>query len=183
VVGIDANPACCGACEIRFAEEIAGQRMRILNTGVGNRTENLDFHVNKRESQISSFSPRVLGEDEWQVFKVPVRPLTLIIQEYGAPAYVKIDVEHFDHLVLQDLVASGIRPPFISAEAQSIDVFCALVFMGYERFKLVEGATVGELYCDHTIARLNQTSTRYSFPPLSSGPFGEDIPGNWIDKN
>jgi FkbM family methyltransferase len=185
VVGIDANPDSCRACEIRFAPEIAANRMRVLNTGVGRRSETLDFYVNKRESPISTFSPRDLksAPNEWLVINVPVRPLSMIIQECGAPVFVKVDVEYFDHLVLHDLLEAGIKPPFISAEAQSIDVFCALVLMGYQQFKLVHGATVGDVYANHTISRLNQSSTQYSFPNHSSGPYGEDIPGDWMDKN
>jgi FkbM family methyltransferase len=183
VIGIEANPAFCRLCRERFSEEIATKRMQILNVGVGLREELRDFHINTRESQISGFAPRNLCADEWETINVPVRPLSAIVREYGDPLYIKIDVEHCDHLVLRDLMDCDIVPPYISAEAQSIDVYCALVLMGYGQFKLVQGSTVGDLYRNHTITKLDGTDVRYSFPQLSSGPFGEEVRGDWVDKN
>jgi hypothetical protein len=72
---------------------------------------------------------------------VPARRASSIIREYGEPLFVKIDVEFVDHVVLRDLLMHAIKPPYISAEAHLIDVYCFLVCIGYEKFKLVDGET------------------------------------------
>jgi hypothetical protein len=107
-------------------------------------------------------------------------PIDRIIQEHGSPYYVKIDVENYDQELLKALFAAKIFPPFISAESHSIDVFAILVAMGnYKSFKLVDGRSVSEVYKKHLI-HVNEAKKEYSFPEHSSGPFGEDIIGDWM---
>jgi FkbM family methyltransferase len=183
VVGVDANPWDCAGCAGRFAAEIADGRMQVINVGVGPAEEVLPFHINLREPELSTFAPQPGNGDPWEIRLTPVRRLSSLIEECGPAHFVKIDVEHFDHLVLHDLYDKQILPPYISAEAHEIDVYCALVFMGYRAFKLVEGNTVAVKYGELPIERLDGARTTYRFAPLSSGPFGEDIPGAWMDKN
>jgi FkbM family methyltransferase len=188
VVGIDANPAACAHCEERFSDEIRQGRMTVVNMGVADRAGSLAFHVNRAKHRISTFLPERFADEEWvvqewDVLDIPVEPLSLLIARFGSPHFIKIDVEFFDQTVLKDLLRNDVRPPFISAEAHDIDVFCALVCMGYQRFQLTPGATVSERYGDATIARIEGTRIPHAFPFDSSGPFGEDLPGDWLDKN
>lgn len=181
VVGIDANPNLCAACTIRFEREIAEGRMTVLNTGVGPAEDRMIFHINERESQLSSFVAPVNSNDSWLRIRVPVRRLSSIIAEHGPAHYIKIDVEHFDHLILAELEQVGLRPSFISAEAHHPQTLAALLNLGYRRFKLVEGVKVPVLYGQRSIATLSGAIVDHSFPPLSSGPFGDDLDGPWLD--
>lgn len=188
VIAIDANPEICAECETRFAQEIAQGRITILNVGVGDCAGTLDFHVNVEKHRISTFAPERFADQEWVVqdwraVEVPVVPLSELIAAHGTPHFIKIDVEYFDTKVLLDLLHTGIRPPFISAEAHEIDVYCALVAMGYRRFQLISGATVDTQYGDAVINRVDGTRIPYPFPFDSSGPFGDDLPGPWLDKD
>lgn len=181
VVGIDANPNLCAACTIRFEREIAEGRMTVLNTGVGPAEDRMIFHINERESQLSSFVAPVDSKDSWLRIRVPVRRLSAIIAEHGPAHYIKIDVEHFDHLILAELEQGGLRPSFISAEAHHPQTLAALLKLGYRRFKLVEGVKVPILYGQRSIATLSGGIVDHSFPALSSGPFGDDLDGPWLD--
>jgi FkbM family methyltransferase len=194
VIGIDANPVQCRNCAIRFRDEIAAGRMIILNEGVGPSEGTLDFYINEVQDSLSTFAPEKLGESKtiiyskeqltsWKQVYVKTRKLSSIVAEYGSPTVVKLDVEHFDHLVLLDLLETHIAPPYISSEVQTIDPFCALVCMGYERFKLLDGSTVGEKFGDHEIATLDGRRIRHSFTQHSSGPLADDLPGQWLDKD
>lgn len=180
VVGIDANPAFCALCEDRFAEEIRLDRMRVINVGVGPGVGEFDFYVNERESQISTFAPQAGNDDPWTVVRVAMRPLSSIIVEHGEPHFVKIDVEHLDHLVLEDLRQAGIHPPFVSTEAHRMEAFEALIAMGYRDYKLIRGEQVPALYGCWDITLRDGQRRAYAFQPLSSGPFGDDIPGDWL---
>ncbi len=181
VVGIDANPSLCAACVTRFEREIAEGRMTVLNVGVGPAEDLMLFHINERESQLSSFVAPVNSKDSWLQIRVPVRRLSSIIAERGPAHYVKIDVEHFDHLILEELEGGAPRPPFISAEAHHPQTLTALLNLGYRRFKLVEGVKVPTLYGQRSIATLSGEIVNHTFPPLSSGPFGDDLDGPWLD--
>jgi hypothetical protein len=103
-----------------------------------------------------------------------------LFARHGSPHYVKIDVEHYDQVILRALFAAGIRPPFISAESHSIEVFALLVAEGaYCAFKLVDGPSVATRYRDWPIETRRGTE-RQSFPHHSAGPFGDDIDGEWM---
>lgn len=180
VVGIDANPELCAACTKRFKSEIANGRLTILNIGVGFERETAKFHINRRESQISTFSTHRNERDEWCEIEMEVVPLSEIVLRHGRASYIKIDVEHYDHLVLKDLLSRGICPRYISAEAHSAETFEVLLAMGYERFKLVRGELVPTLYGCHDIRRLDGKIIRYFFNPRSTGPFGDDLHGEWL---
>jgi FkbM family methyltransferase len=184
VVGIDAHAGLCAQCTTRFAKEIAEGRMRVVNVGVGAREGTLDFYPNDAEDPISTFHPGYWTDRSFsQPVPVAVRTLSSIIREHGDPYFVKIDVEFFDHVALLDLLRAGIVPEYVSAEAQLIDVYCALVAMGYERFKLVVGKTIPQTFRDRDLRALDGSVFRHEFSPISSGPFGEDIPGEWLDKD
>jgi FkbM family methyltransferase len=180
VVGIEANPEFCALARDRFAEEIAVGRMQVLNVGVGPQSGQARFYVNLRESQISTFAEPHGPREEWQEISVEIAPLSSIFKIHGIPYFAKIDVEHYDHLVLKEIGQNGITPSYVSAEAHTIETFNALLDMGYRNFKIVEGESVHRLYRSHGISTLDGRRIEYRFEPLSSGPFGEDVPGDWL---
>jgi hypothetical protein len=119
----------------------------------------------------------------FEEIKMPSKNVLGMIKKYGEPYYVKVDLEHYDHVVLRYLFDNGIFPPYISAESHTIDILCILVALGkYESFKLVDGATVSERYADQLI-ETSQGGIVYSFPHHSAGPFGNDIHGDWMTKD
>lgn len=181
VVGIEANPELCNLAETRFSREIAAGRMQILNIGVGPTNAQATFHVNLRESQISTFAEPHGPTDEWRAILVQIVPLSSVFEMHGIPYFAKIDVEHFDHLVLNEIAKKGIVPPYVSAEAHTIDTFHALLDMGYRLFKIVEGESVHRVYESHVISTRSGQQIKYSFAPFSSGPFGEDLLGEWCE--
>jgi hypothetical protein len=104
------------------------------------------------------------------------------MNQHGIPDLVKIDIEGLDYAVLEDLYFNQIRPLHLSAEAHTIDVFCMLVCMGYDQFKVINSARVFEDFSNHPIRLLNGDVENFRFEPNSSGPFGDDVPGPWLRK-
>jgi len=191
VIAIEANPALCAAATLRFAAAIEAGMLGILNLGIAAAAGEAVFHVHRTNSVLSTFLPAgerigytaTLPAEEFEPVPMDLRRLSDVIGFFGAPHYVKIDIEGLDGECLGDLLRAGIRPPYISAEAHTVDSFCQLVAMGYPRFKMVAGATVATEFADHPIAALDGTRPRHRFPHHSAGPFGEDIPGPWRDKD
>jgi FkbM family methyltransferase len=185
VVGVEANPALCELVRERFPSEIARGRLTVLNVALAEResAEPLTFYVHKHNHVLSQLPrpPRDLM-DEFMPIEVPCRTPASIVAEHGEPLYVKVDVEHYDYQVLQNLFAHGIVPPEISAESHSIRVFAALVVNGYKAFTLVEGSTVPQDYGDAAIAIAGR-QVPFRFKPHSAGPFGEDIRSRWEDAD
>jgi len=146
--------------------------------------EEVPFYIHKT-AHIGSQFPEPCDEDKWYFDKVylPSKNVIEMIQKYGEPYYIKIDIENYDHVILRELFVNNIFPPYISAESHDILVFATLVAIGkYNSFKLVDGASVSTEYRDSKITG-NIGEIQYSFPHHSAGPFGNDISGLWSTAN
>jgi FkbM family methyltransferase len=182
VVAVEANPVLCAAASERFAAAIGSGALTILNVALTDKDSNepADFYVNRLNHVLSCFHepPEDIRHD-FDAIKVAQRTAVSIIREFGEPHYVKIDLEGFDSVVLQDLANAGIVPPYISAEAHDPRALAALILMGYTAFNLVEGRNVAEKYrC--ALIETDDGAEEYSFPEHSAGPFGRDIASPWI---
>ncbi len=184
IVGVEANANLCEFCRKRFRQYLQDGQLTILNCALSQNEapEPITFYIHKTHHELSQL-PRPHQDvlSSFEATLVPQRKASSIVAEYGQPHYIKIDVEHFDHVVLADLFANNIFPDFISAESQSIDVFCILVAGGYSSFNLVDGLSVPITYADAQIT-CPTGKTAHSFNLYSTGPFGVDIVTPWRNK-
>lgn len=186
VVAVEANPSLCRQMEERFSAPIKEGRLHVENCVLVTQRDasQVSFYLHKRHHVLGQFPPpdeNVIAD--YDKVLLPSQPVMEILRKYGNPYYIKIDIEHYDEAILKELFQNGIRPPFISAEAASIQVFALLAGMGeYSAFKLVDGATVGKNYKSCSIA-VNDGRELYSFPSHSAGPFGDDILGEWMNAD
>jgi FkbM family methyltransferase len=185
VVAVEANSASCDEACQRFSSAIADGRLTILNVALSNQetSEPVTFYLHKQHHVLSQLPrPDEARLQEFDPVEVPSRTPASIIRDYGDPLYVKIDVEHFDLPVLQNIFAAGIFPSEISAEAHDVGVFASLVANGYTSFNLVDGGSVHRTYVDTRIATRDGPKP-FSFKEHSAGPFGEDLRTPWEDPN
>ena len=141
---------------------------------------------------------------------VPSETLSALMDIYGVPYYCKIDIEGNDIIALNSLKHADKVPQYISVETECLDdkseafkstfeTLDALKDLGYKKFKLVDQATLkvldGEpfylrtfdaekLIDNYIYARflLNKENVLFSnIYPSTSGPFGEDLMGDWCD--
>jgi FkbM family methyltransferase len=183
VVAVEANPRLCDLVKVRFAREIEVGKLIVENCvlDINESTQQVPFYIHKHAHVLSQFPPpdsSVISQFD-EVY-LPSKNVRELIHNYGKPYYVKIDIEHYDHVILRELLNHNIRPPYISAESHSIEVFSLLVALGkYNSFKLVDGETVSTRYKD-AIITADAGPQKYSFPHHSAGPFGNDIGGPWM---
>lgn len=169
VVAIEANPNLVEKIKNSFSKEIEDGRLFIEQCVASNSFGKVNFYVNKIHDVLSTM---ILPEEEVENYNaifIDQKPASEIIKKHGNPFYVKIDIEGADGLILKDIFSSRIYPEFISAECHNIDVFCHMVASGkYSMFNLVDGGSV---------------QNDYGFAYHSSGPFGDDIKGKWLNAN
>ncbi|GAC1632707.1 MAG: hypothetical protein NVS9B10_27480 [Nevskia sp.] len=186
VVAIEANPSLCRQIEQRFAAEIAAGRLFVENCVLTTEASaaEVGFYIHRDNHVLSQFpQPDDAHLKDFERVLLPSRSVLSLIAQYGAPHYIKVDIEHYDEAILHALFEGDIRPPYISAESHSIEVFAALVALGrYKAFKLIDGRSVEERFLHHPIDVAGRVET-YSFPFHSAGPFGEDIPGDWMSAD
>ncbi|MEB3258040.1 MAG: FkbM family methyltransferase [Cyanobacteriota bacterium] len=181
VIAVEANPALCEGIRQRFADEIAEGRLVVeacvvtADEGIGE----VDFYLHKSYhvlSQLGTPADHLL--EQYTRVRLPTKSILSIIQSHGDPHYIKIDIEHYDDPLLKALFAGGIRPPYISAEAHSPEVFFTLVREGgYQAFKLVNGYFVPRDYAGF----VTESGISHTFPFHSAGPYGNDIHGAWMN--
>lgn len=181
VVAIDANPIFCEALRGKHASEVASRQLVVNNIGIADRQGTLDFYSNLDNSEWSSFDP-VWGTrngTKFEVLRVKTTSLQDLVDEYGMPYYMKVDVEGFDIQVVRALAMCRDRPRYMSIEENRSDFFAELYSVGARRFKLVNQTT-------HHLHPLPNPAKEGNFvaitlAPGSSGAFGEEAPGEWLD--
>jgi len=170
VVAVEANKDLVAKIQQRFFEEIKLGKLIVEHCAVTiTQQEEVTFYVCD-DHVLSRLKKPETDESRYHAEKVPAKNVVQLINEHGTPFYIKIDIEFYDQVILRYLLDNGIRPPYISAEAHTIEVFALMIVLGhYNKFKLVDGQTVQNVYP--------------SFPPHAAGPFGDDIQGEWMDKD
>ena len=225
VLAIEASPVLAEAGKQKFAREIAGGRLEILNVGIFETEGVADFWICEAVPEWNSFNREIASRDGYPHHAIPVPTMHFgsILKKYGVPYYLKVDIEGCDQLCLKDL-PSFPRPPYLSIESECIgdrDVGTAeeglealqkLRDLGYRKFKLVHQETLVALSVprslEHRLDRWGQflrsapcrrlrgagrlsrlllqrerlaRRLNWQFPLASTGPWGEDTPGKWLD--
>ncbi len=181
VIAVEANPVLCSEIKNRFKEQIFNGKLIVENciATAGKSLEKVAFYLHKTNHVLSQF-PKPENTDQFKEEFLPSKNIIELIRKHGNPYYIKIDLENYDNIILGELFINDVMPPYISAEAHSIDIFASLVALGkYNSFKLVDGASVVTKYREHAI-QTNDGNAKYSFPYHSAGPFGSDISGHWM---
>jgi FkbM family methyltransferase len=149
VVAIDANPVMVDKARLRFAREIQAGRLTLLNVGVSRDSGTMEFWVSD-VPEWSSFDRSIASRDgtRHSAVAVATAPFGQILEQYGVPHYLKIDIEGNDRLCVDALKGTTI-PKYISVESECVgdsgvltdeEATAMLVLLkeiGYRRFKLV----------------------------------------------
>ncbi|MEZ5996636.1 MAG: FkbM family methyltransferase [Hyphomonadaceae bacterium] len=182
VIAIEANPILAAAAERRFKAALRSGQLKILNIGIGEERGRAEFHVNLELSEWSSFKPATASRGmPTAPVSVNVATIAEVVQKFGTPYYLKIDIEGLDGAAVKGLRDCPKKPRFVSFENGEISLFDVLVSFGYTHFKFINQADVPSLSCP-TPAR-EGNAIAYKFPYGASGPFGEDTPGEWLDAD
>lgn len=142
VVSVEANPESAAFCRQRFDSEIRAGQLVLLNVGIAAEDGVVTFFVSEgNEGRWSSLDPSVASRANVAARPVAVqaRPFRCLLQEYGVPFYLKIDIQGAEHLCLRD-IDSNDAPTYVSfgaSEGRLKDLFL-LAHAGYTRFKLID---------------------------------------------
>lgn len=214
VVAIDANPVMIELAGKRFQDAIESGRLTLLNVGITEQFEKSSFYISERFSEWSSFdiSNATKGGSSAREIHVDCIPFAKVIEDFGIPHYLKIDIEGNDRLCL-DALQPGDLPDFISLEmshASGDEDIRKLAAVGYDRFKCIRQndfknitpANVGSETSYRRLAsktgfiskvlrsirawRKKLSTARdgdWVFQFGSSGMFGADLPGSWLSAD
>jgi hypothetical protein len=97
--------------------------------------------------------------------------------------YIKIDVEGYDCITLDDLFKNNIYPKYISAEVHDSIVINLILNSLHKSFKFSEGTEIGNNFKKIEFLNHKQESVKIDFAQHSSGPYGDDISGKYYARD
>ncbi len=138
VIAIEANPILVEEASKRFQNEIAQNRLKILKVGIARENGSFDFWICDDHDEWSSFHKSVASRNGAQhhAIQIPCRTFASVIDEFGSPIYLKVDIEGNDVLCLAGLIDREL-PKYLSCEGTSPDLVQQLAALGYNRFKCI----------------------------------------------
>lgn len=176
VVAVEANPYLCEVASKRFSDAISSGRLTILNAAITDSIKDCVFYVNAENHHWSSLDINWAARNSTSVTPCSVKGTTLlhIIENYGCPYFLKIDIEGGDMTVLHQLLDNNLAPQFLSIEdcRFGFEYIELLHKIGYRRFKLSNQARV---------PLIEDLSIRHCFHLGSSGMFGDELHGEWLN--
>src|SRR4249919_3215564 len=116
VVALDANPTLCERAQQRFSALIDDGRLTVINAAICDKNGTATFFVNLDNDHWSSLDVGWASRNETRYRQVSVSCLTLssLIDEFGPPYYLKVDVEGVDQSVLEQLKDRSLLPLYVS---------------------------------------------------------------------
>jgi len=194
VLAFEADPELVAATKARFAEAIASGRLVMIEGAIAppGAAKTIKFFKNLKLSVWGTIDPERSKLNDGNgapsiEIEVPVVDFAKILSEYGAPQFVKIDIEGADQFVLKTIFEHDERPPQISWESdktslREVEIEIENAFAaGYTDFKLVQQKLIpGSVISSRTLAG---EPFSHRFPDGASGAFGEDLGGQWVDKD
>jgi FkbM family methyltransferase len=196
VIAFEANPDLVEECRSRFELAIEAGMLTIVEGAIADPGKSLvPFYKPLRNEPVDLTSMGSTDPD-WLKSKVgrtpimeigvPAIDLAACIARFGMPFYLKVDIEGADRLCLEALAVFDVSPRWLSLEAERrrFDLLCAeldlLERLGYDRFMAVPQEI------ERTALRTESRSGEvvlYSFDPWASGPFGDDLTGEWLSRD
>jgi FkbM family methyltransferase len=183
VVAIEADPMLTEAARKKFGPEIREGRLEVLNVGIAEKEGLADFWVCEARPQFNSFHRKITARDSYShhSIRIPVVRFDSIIERYGVPYYLKIDIEGNDMLCLDSLRSSTL-PKYLSVESEcplceeeasaedGLRTLQKLESLGYRHFKLIDQYTLCSMSLPPSPHYWLDTLTRKTFDrqPLSS---------------
>ena len=175
VIAVEANPHLCEEASVRFKSEISNNQLSILNVAIADSTKECIFYINTANDHWSSLDITWAARNGTKAIPYPINGRTLpdLIQKYGVPYFLKIDIEGGDMTVLLQIAAAKLTPPFLSVEdcRFGYEYLELLHEMGYKRFKL-SNQTLVPTQVDSVIP--------HQFRMGASGMFGDELAGEWL---
>jgi FkbM family methyltransferase len=188
VVAVEANPSLCLQLKQRFADQIASGQFLLVEKAIAEQRGEVEFYLSEKDSIWGTIRPehaaKVAGHGAASTkIIVPSIPFSELIECFGVPHYMKVDIEGADLLCVEGLARFPQRPRFISIErslsfGRQIMELRLLSKLGYTRFQVIDQQTIPTQKPPNP-AREGQYAD-HRFELHDSGLFGEELPHAWL---
>jgi len=180
VVGVEANPLIAQELRSKFSAEIEAGKYILEECGIWSHKKTLTFYRNLDNDHWSSFDVNYGCRDgsAYEEMQIQCITVTDLINIYGIPRYLKIDVEGADRHIVSEIKAMQALPTFVSVEEYGFDALDALYEAGYQMFYF--SAQRDKKWAIPPNPSKEGTYSERVFDGYDSGLFGEELPGEWM---
>jgi FkbM family methyltransferase len=191
VIAIEALPALVQYSKQRLRDYVESGQLVILNCAIAEHEGPVEFFETPGWSVWGTIRPdwekrnEELGQRSVKQSVAGVR-FSSILEQYGIPYYLKVDIEGADLLCLEALKGCRSKPRYVSIESNKCSwaglnqEFTLLGELGYSRFKVVPQVTVPMQECPRPAMEGRFVDWQFDF--FASGLFGDEAPGDWLSK-
>ena len=148
VVAVEANPQLVEKASRKFSDYLASGQLRIVNKAISDTaSEEITLYISGQDLGSSSiFDDQVSEKDPAGSFSVNTTTLSDLIQEFGTPHFIKVDIEGADKYCILPITSSE-RPEYVSFEAGEdiAELVSHLENVGFTRFKAINQCNFYEL--------------------------------------
>lgn len=147
VIAVEANPLLVQRGQERFGGEIASGRLTIVHAAISSDTAQVELILSADDLGSSSmFGDRVVDRQPMGSITARGLPIGDLMQQYGVPDYLKVDIEGADRFCILHLTRDT-RPRYLSFEiGPDVEELLAHVrSIGYTRFKIINQVLFREL--------------------------------------
>ncbi len=182
VVAVEANPILAEAVRLRFCNEIQAGTLVLLNVGIWHDNRTLPFYINQANDHWSSFDPEYgcRNGTPFTVVDVPCMTIVQLLESYGLPYYMKIDIEGADKVVLGQMQKTQWRPKYISVEEYGVVAIDDLRSLGYKKFAIVSQRDKTVKIAPKIPLEGRGFFLNRQFNGTVSGVFGREIQDKWL---
>jgi len=173
VLAVEANQVLAEDIYNRFFTEIEKGRLILVNKCLTNIEGGgyTDFYINLYSSGLSRSTPPKIHPEDFRIIQVPQISYGELVNCYGKPDLVKLDLEGFDKVVINYMLKNNLLPPYIQFENCGIDTIENIVASGfYNSWNIVSQYNLKKTYGK-------------KMSSVFSNPIDEDIISPWLNSS
>lgn len=169
VVALEANPVLCKIIKEKFSQYIKEDRLILVEAclALEEDEKEVTFYVNKFDSGASTFCLPTFNKNDFYSISVLSISYRELINKYGNPDFVKLDLEGYDKVVLNYMIENNKLPDYLQFENQGIEMLKKIVDTN--------------VYRSYNIVPFYNFSKIYNFShERNAGPIELDIKSPWL---
>jgi FkbM family methyltransferase len=149
VVAVEADPTLVDKARDRFADHVRSGQLELVNVAIGPERTTAPFWICETNSEWNSFTRALASRRGCPHHAIDVQccPFRDLLDRYGVPSYLKVDIEGHDHYCVADLRSDDL-PSYVSLEMAQVETLFALRDLGYTGFKLIKQDDHNQLVVD-----------------------------------
>jgi len=198
ICAVEAVPEFCSQISHDYAKEINLGRVIVVNAFATkfSSAELISFYQSKDRPGQSTYLEKKADVNSVKIMVPQISAAEIVnhfVTDIDTIEYIKIDTEGADLMVLDALIENGILPKYLSVEIHRMDVLNRVLSIKlYDSYRIEKAGKINGYNFGLPALRVIKYFVvkfvcKKQFPiifsPISSGPYGEDLIGNWLNES